>query len=106
MWLPRPLYERIPQFWLLLGLLFMASGTYLGFEFAVAFVYFGIGAFCIAWSFCIFVMRANARRRGMAALGGINQVLVDDNTRPFLASDIARAASMHAAARGDGGDNR
>ena len=46
MWLPTPIYERIPQFWLLLGLLFMSSGTYLGFDYSLSFVYFGVGFAC------------------------------------------------------------
>lgn len=62
MWLPTPVYERIPQFWLLLGLLFMSSGTYLGFEYALSFLYFGVGFICAAWSLCVFAMRASARK--------------------------------------------
>ena len=67
MWLPTPLYERAPQFWLLLGLLFISAGTYLGFEHTMAFVYFGVGFFCIAWSAGIIVMRNKFRRRYTAA---------------------------------------
>ena len=63
MWLPTPIYERIPQFWLLLGLLFMSSGTYLGFEYSVSFLYFGAGLICIIWSLCIFTMRLRARSK-------------------------------------------
>ena len=63
MWLPTPIYERIPQFWLLLGLLFMASGVFLGFEYWLSFVYLGVGLVCSAWSICIVVMRA--RHRGV-----------------------------------------
>jgi hypothetical protein len=62
MWLPTPIYERIPQFWLLLGLLFMTSGTYLGFDYALSFLYFGVGFICAAWSLWIFSMRATARK--------------------------------------------
>jgi hypothetical protein len=62
MWLPTPIYERIPQFWLLLGLLFMSSGTYLGFDYALSFVYFGVGFVCSAWSLWIFSMRATAKK--------------------------------------------
>ena len=62
MWLPTPVYERIPQFWLLLGLLFMSSGTYLGFDYALSFVYFGVGFICSGWSLWIFSMRATARK--------------------------------------------
>lgn len=61
MWIPTPIYERLPQFWLLLGLLFMSSGTYLGFEFVLSFVYFGVGLVCCIWSLWIFSMRLNAR---------------------------------------------
>ena len=61
MWLPTPIYERIPQFWLLLGLLFMSSGTYLGFEYELSFLYFGVGFVCCAWSLWIFTMRLRHR---------------------------------------------
>lgn len=61
MWLPTPIYERVPQFWLLLGLLFMSSGTYLGFDYTLAFVYFAVGMVCIVWSIAIFVKRARYR---------------------------------------------
>lgn len=62
MWLPTPIYERIPQFWLLLGLLFMSSGTYLGFDYSLSFLYFGAGFICCIWSLWIFSMRLKARR--------------------------------------------
>ena len=57
MWLPAPIYERVPQFWLLLGLLFFAFGLYLGFEFELIFAYLGLGALCIARSVWIFQVR-------------------------------------------------
>jgi len=62
MWLPTPVYERIPQFWLLLGLLFMSSGTYLGFDFSLSFAYFGLGFACCLWSLWIFSMRLRSRK--------------------------------------------
>jgi len=61
MWIPTPVYERIPQFWLLLGLLFMSSGTYLGFDYSLSFVYFGVGFVCCIWSLWIFSMRLRNR---------------------------------------------
>ena len=61
MWIPTPIYERIPQFWLLLGLLFMTSGTYLGFDFALSFVYFGVGFACCLLSLWIFTKRLATR---------------------------------------------
>jgi hypothetical protein len=62
MWLPAPVYERIPQFWLLLGLLFMSSGTYLGFDYAFSFVYFGVGFACVSWGACVFLLRLRHRK--------------------------------------------
>ncbi len=62
MWLPTPVYERLPQFWMLLGLLFMSLGTRLGFEFSLSFLYFAVGFVCVGQSFCISVMRAISRR--------------------------------------------
>jgi hypothetical protein len=62
MWLPTPVYERVPQFWLLLGLLFMSSGTYLGFDYSLSFVYFGVGFACCIWSLWIFSMRLRSRK--------------------------------------------
>ncbi len=61
MWLPTPLYERVPQFWLLLGLLFMTSGTYLGFDYSLSFGYFAVGFACAVWSVTVFVRRARYR---------------------------------------------
>ena len=61
MWIPTPIYERIPQFWLLLGLLFMSSGTYLGFDYKLSLLYFGVGFACSVWSLCIFTMRLKYR---------------------------------------------
>ena len=61
MWLPTPVYERIPQFWLLIGLLFMTSGTYLGFDYTLSFLYFSVGFVCVIWSLALFVKRARYR---------------------------------------------
>lgn len=62
MWLPTPVYERLPQFWLLLGLLFMSSGVHLGFDYELSFVYSGVGAACVVWSIAIFVKRLSYRK--------------------------------------------
>ena len=62
MWIPTPIYERIPQFWLLLGLLFMSAGTYIGFDLWLSFVYYGVGVICCLWSMFIFTKRLTARK--------------------------------------------
>jgi hypothetical protein len=61
MWLPTPLYERVPQFWLLLGLLFMISGLYLGLEYNMAFLYVGVGAACVLWGAAVVAWRRRYR---------------------------------------------
>ncbi|MCH8060640.1 MAG: hypothetical protein IIA11_09305 [Proteobacteria bacterium] len=66
MWSATPIYERVPQVWFLLGLLFIATGLYLGFEFELSFAYIAIGSFCCAFGMAIFVLRLQERPRGSA----------------------------------------
>ena len=61
MWLPTPIYERIPQFWLLLGLLFFALGLYIGFDFELIFLYLALGFLCLARGIWIQMMRLRYR---------------------------------------------
>ena len=67
MWIPVPIYERLPQFWLLLGLLFISTGLYLGFEFVLSFYYIALGGLCVVYSLAIFMMRLTYRRDQPAA---------------------------------------
>lgn len=62
MWLPTPIYERVPQFWFLLGLLFVTTGLYLGFEFALSFWYIAAGFACCAYGVGIFLVRMRHRQ--------------------------------------------
>lgn len=57
MWIPTRIYERMPQFYIFIGLLFMSSGLYLGFDFKLTFVYLGTGIFCFVWGLRIFLTR-------------------------------------------------
>ena len=57
MQIPPFIQDRLPQFWLLLGVLFLATGTYLGFDYPVTFLYFAVGIVCIFWGFCIVALR-------------------------------------------------
>jgi len=59
MWLPSAVYERAPQYWLLLGLLLIITGTYLGFQVGRMFMYVGIGVglACCAWSIRVLMQR-------------------------------------------------
>ena len=70
MWLPTPIYERVPQFWLLLGLLFISSGVYLGFDYRLSFAYVFVGAICIAWSVTILIRRSHFRNKPFQTMVG------------------------------------
>jgi len=57
MWLPTPIYERIPQFWFLLGLLFISIGLYVGLDFPLFFAYIIVGFLCCVHGIGIFLVR-------------------------------------------------
>ena len=59
MWLPSAVYERAPQYWLLLGLLLIVTGTYLGLQIDRLYLYLGIGMglACCAWGIRILMRR-------------------------------------------------
>lgn len=48
-------FERLPMVWLLLGLLFISGGLYLGFDYKLTFVYLIVGAFCSMYGLLLFV---------------------------------------------------
>lgn len=50
-------FERIPLVWLLLGLLFFATGLYLGFDNSYSFVYLIVGGGCCAYGGAIMLFR-------------------------------------------------
>jgi hypothetical protein len=62
MWLPTPVYERIPQFWFLMGLLFIANGLYLGIDFAISLGYITVGVLCCAYGVGIALIRMRRRK--------------------------------------------
>ena len=62
MWLSASVYKRIPYFWLLLGLLFMVTGSYVGFDNNVAYLYVGVGLISCFWSLCVYSLRSRAEQ--------------------------------------------
>ena len=60
------IFERIPMVWFLLGLLFIATGLYLGFEYSLSFWYINVGLFCCAYGVILFVYRLRERPRTSA----------------------------------------
>jgi len=101
MWLPTPIYERIPQFWFLLGLLFMSSGTHLGFDYELSFFYFGVGFACSIWGLWIFSMRVHARRahKKQQKEGRLQQyeAAQAEKAEQQSSNDMAQSASIPAA---------
>jgi len=63
MWLPTPFYERAPHYWLLLGLLLIVLGAYLGLQMDRVYLYpgMGLGVACCLWSVRIFMRRSLQR---------------------------------------------
>jgi prepilin signal peptidase PulO-like enzyme (type II secretory pathway) len=61
------LFERLPMVWFLLGLLFNATGLYVGFDNSLSFAYMIVGWFCCAYGLALFVLRLRERPRTQAA---------------------------------------
>ena len=61
MWLPTPVYEKVPPFWFLIGLLFIGAGLYIGFEYVLTAYYVGLGILCCGYGLGIYVMRLRHR---------------------------------------------
>jgi len=68
MWLPTPVYERLPLILLLVGLALISCATYLGTAYSLFYFYFSVGVFCCVWSFFILMWRVEARLKRLEAL--------------------------------------
>ena len=75
MWLPTPVYERVPDFWVLLALLFFSLALYIGFDFALFPLYVAVGVGCLARGAWISISRFRYRgaRKAEAGAAGANQ---------------------------------
>ena len=56
MTLTSDIFERLPQAWALVGLLIIASGLFLGFDYSLVFVYLGLGLVCFLYGVTLFVL--------------------------------------------------
>ncbi len=63
MWLPEPIYERLPHAYILIGLLFIAGTLYIGLEAAMAEVYLSLGFVSLLSGFVVFLRRRTERAR-------------------------------------------
>jgi len=58
--------ERLPMVWFLLGLLFIAAGLFLGYEFSVSLGYIIVGLLCCAFGLVLFVLQLMEPRKKSA----------------------------------------
>lgn len=63
MWLPEPIYERLPQTYVVIGLLFIAGTLYIGFDAKMAEVYLTLGFISILSGFVVYLRRRTERAR-------------------------------------------
>jgi len=70
MWIPKPLYDHAPLFWILLGALFLAGGIYLGFGEGLRIAYFVFAVFCFGQSAWTFFARRRHRRQAQQQASG------------------------------------
>ena len=101
MWLPTPVYERVPQFYFLCGLLFIADGLFLGFEIVSSFYYVGLGFVCCTYGLGIFFMRMQyrqAKSTSEATASGVDEAAVEtpaEVEEPAVASDTVYGKASH-----------
>lgn len=62
MWLPAPIYERTPQLWLLMAVLFVVLGLYIGFAYPLTYFYVLLGVICGVRGVQVWRMRSSFRR--------------------------------------------
>jgi hypothetical protein len=65
MWIPKPLYDFAPRFWLLLGAAFLAGGIYLDLGDVLKAAYFVFAVFCFGQSGWTHVARRRFRRQAL-----------------------------------------
>lgn len=69
MWIPKPIYDHAPLFWLLLGALFLAGGIYLGLSDGLRAAYYVFAVFCFCHAVWTFVARRRFRQQRDLQLG-------------------------------------
>lgn len=66
MWLPTPIYEKTPQLWLLMAVLFIVLALYIGLAYKLTIFYVLLGLFCAFRGIQVWRMRRNFRRAAAA----------------------------------------
>jgi hypothetical protein len=63
MWIPKPIYEYAPLFWLLLGILFLAGAVYLDLPDGLRAAYYVFTIFCAGHAVWTLVARRRSRQQ-------------------------------------------
>ena len=63
MWIPKPIYDHAPTFWLLLGALFLGGAVYLDFPDGLRAGYYVFALFCVAHAAWTFIARRRFRQQ-------------------------------------------
>ena len=66
MWLPTPIYEKTPQMWLLMAVLFVVLALYIGLAYKLTIVYLLLGVVCGVRGVRVWQMRRKYRRAAAA----------------------------------------
>lgn len=63
MWIPKPIYDHAPLFWLLLGALFLAGAIYLNLSDGLRAAYYVFATFCFGHALWTFIARRRSRQQ-------------------------------------------
>jgi hypothetical protein len=63
MWIPKPVYDYAPSFWLFLGALFLAGAIYLDLPDGLGAAYYMFAIFCVGHAIWTLVARRRSRQQ-------------------------------------------
>lgn len=63
MWIPKPIYERAPQYWIVVGLLLVICGVYLGLQIdpVISLIGCSAGLGSVVWGLIVFRRRKSQK---------------------------------------------
>jgi hypothetical protein len=73
MWLPTPMYERTPQLWLLMAVLFVVLGSYVSFAYPLTYFYVALGIVCAIRGVRVLRMRRTYRQVIIEAVENVEE---------------------------------
>jgi len=75
MLIPDNVYRRIPQYWLLIGVMFLVFGLFVGTTYKLFPAYMGLGALCITRSLWIYQARWQHHRKNQMNILRSTQII-------------------------------